>query len=726
MEHFKLTFSGSLVWFIALLIGSIGLTWFVYRSTVPPVPNWFRRLLKLFRVAALIIIAFILFEPVLSLSWFRTETPIVAVMVDNSASMSLTDEGRARADRARSVIQSDQLQKIARENRVEYYQFSHQLSPLNLSQLDSLTFDGNGTDISAALRRLKEKNADRYLKAVILVSDGINNLGENPVNLAEEFDIPIFPIAIGQAAEQRDVLIAKATTNQISYANSQVPVDVAVQAFGFPGQRCEVQLWSQSQLLDSKWVTIDQDRFETSVRLYYTPAEPGFQKYTVKIPALDGELTLLNNQNSFYTQVLKSKLKLLLVAGSPDPDLKFIVRNLQADPNIAIDRWVIKKAPQFYQGDFPNDPNKLVQYDAIVLQNYPVKNSSPQVVQTIKAAVALRQIPLLFIAGNSLDLPSLTPLQPYLPVTLSGGAGEELQVIARLASSGLNHPITRIVDDELENQGYWENLPPIFLSAIGTALHPGSEVLIEVDPQQSLVRSITQPAPLVVAQRLGQQKSIAFIGYGIWRWDLMMWGIGKSNEVLNKLLHNCVRWLMTREDSKLVRISPSHAIFREGQPISFNAEIYYEDYRPRDGVEVKVTVQAGNRNFDLTLSGTGNGKYEGFLPALSAGDYSYQGTATYNNRQLGTDQGKFSVEPYSLEFLQTRMNERLLQQLAMKTGGKFFTETNFDELPELLKFPVQKTLQSREIQLWNKMIWLVAAVVLLGLEWLLRKRTGML
>ncbi|MDZ7375564.1 MAG: VWA domain-containing protein [candidate division KSB1 bacterium] len=712
---------------IILMVSLIGLTWFVYRYTVPPVPSWVRRLLKLLRIAALLILSFLLFEPVISLSWYKAESPIVAVLVDTSASMSLTDEGISRSARAQSIIRSELFQRVAKENHVEYYQFSHQFTPLDIEQMDSIKFDGNGTDISAALRQLKQKNVDRYLKAVVLVSDGINNLGENPASAADEFDIPIFPIGIGQPTEQRDVRIAKVTTNQITYAGTEVPVEVSVQAAGFSGQKIEIQLWIQTQVVDSKWLTIDHDLYETSVRLYFTPEQPGLQKYTIKIPALNDELTTLNNQNSFYTQVLKSKLKLLLVAGSPDPDLKFIVRNLSSDPNIQIEQWVVKKAPLFYQGDFPSDPNQLFGYDAIILLNYPVKNSSPYVLQTIKAALGARQIPLLLLAGNALDASLLLPLQDYLPVTFLSGGSEELLVMARLSMTGSSHPIARIVDDELENQQYWQNLPPIYLSAMRTKLHPGSEVILEVDPQQSLLRgNFPQPPPLIVARKLGQQKSLTFLGYGFWRWDLLMWGIGRSNETLNKLLSNSIRWLITKEDTKPVRIFPTQTIFREGQKVSFNAEVYYEDYRPRDGVEVKVFVRGGQRSFDFSLNGIGTGKYEGSLPALPAGDYSYRGTATFNNRELGTDQGNFSVEPYSQEFLQTKRNDRLLQQLALKTGGKFFTETDYDELVERLKFPVQRTLQSAEVQLWNRAIWLILAVVLLGLEWLLRKRAGML
>ena len=49
-------------------------------------------------------------------------------------------------------------------NLVEYCHFSDQLATLILQQLDSVNFNQNGTDVSAALKKLKEKNIDRYLK----------------------------------------------------------------------------------------------------------------------------------------------------------------------------------------------------------------------------------------------------------------------------------------------------------------------------------------------------------------------------------------------------------------------------------------------------------------------------------------------------------------------------------------------------------------------------------
>ena len=107
MEDIYLKLSGNVLLFLLALIALIGLSVFVYRRTIPPVPTWFRRILIALRILALIIILFILFEPILSLSWNRIEQPIIAVLMDASASMSLTDNEEIRSDKAQAVVESD-------------------------------------------------------------------------------------------------------------------------------------------------------------------------------------------------------------------------------------------------------------------------------------------------------------------------------------------------------------------------------------------------------------------------------------------------------------------------------------------------------------------------------------------------------------------------------------------------------------------------------------------
>lgn len=244
------------------------------------------------------------------------------------------------------------MKKNSKDKEVEFYQFSDRLSPLSVTQFDSIKFNHDGTDITEALKLLKEKNIDRYLKGVILITDGINNLGENPARYVEDFDAPIFTVAIGKAIDQKDIVISKITSNQITYANNEVPVDVVIQLFGYPGKKMEIQLLKDSEVLDSKYIEVDTDLLETKVRLHFTPKEPGFQKYHVQVPVLADELTAINNKKNFYTKVLKSKMKIPFLAGSPDPDFKFIKKNLASDPDIEIDQWIVKKINSFTRAIF--------------------------------------------------------------------------------------------------------------------------------------------------------------------------------------------------------------------------------------------------------------------------------------------------------------------------------------------------------------------------------------
>ena len=141
MENFDLKLHGNTFLFILFFVILIGLSIYVYRRTIPPVPNWFKRILTILRMVALFIILFILFEPILSLSWNRTEKPIIAVLVDNSASMSLTDDGKIRSEKANSILQSGLFQNISRDSEVEYYQFSDILATLSPEQLDSIKYN---------------------------------------------------------------------------------------------------------------------------------------------------------------------------------------------------------------------------------------------------------------------------------------------------------------------------------------------------------------------------------------------------------------------------------------------------------------------------------------------------------------------------------------------------------------------------------------------------------
>ena len=111
------------------------------------------------------------------------------------------------------------------------------------------------------------------------------------------------------------------------------------------------------------------------------------------------------------------------------------------------------------------------------------------------------------------------------------------------------------------------------------------------------------------------------------------------------------------------------------------------------------------------------------------------GLSTLNEGQqveyeVVSNRGKFSVGQVNVEFLQTRMNKPLLEQIAYQTGGKYYDIDRAEELARDLatgaKLGPKETVTTSEIELWNWHYLAALVILLFAVEWFLRKRSGML
>ena len=201
---------------------------------------------------------------------------------------------------------------------------------------DSLTFKGEATDIAEALKSVKQTSASSNLQAVVLITDGNSTIGMNPLVEAEELSVPVFTVGVGDTSEQKDLLIRKALTNEITYAGTKVPVNVTVHSAGFGGERVQVSIRDGATILDEKSLTLDRGTRDYLVPLSFVTEKEGMQKFTAEVSNLPGELTPQNNRMNFFIKVLKSKLRVALIAGTPSQDAAFIRRAMASDKNIEV------------------------------------------------------------------------------------------------------------------------------------------------------------------------------------------------------------------------------------------------------------------------------------------------------------------------------------------------------------------------------------------------------
>jgi hypothetical protein len=269
----------------------------------------------------------------------------------------------------------------------------------------------------------------------------------------------------------------------------------------------------------------------------------------------------------------------------------------------------------------------------------------------------------------------------------------------------------------------WENLPPVYQPDYKITLKPESELLA-----RAMIKNITSDNPLIVSRKLGSKKSIAVLAKDIWKWKLQT--AAKDLDLFDRFIINSVKWLNTSEDQEQVKITTSKKIYSLGEQVEFAAQVYDETFNPVSDAEVRVNISGNEQTSEIILSSVGNGLYEGVFETNKPGDYSFSGGAEIENNVLGKDKGSFNIGEVDIEMINPALDFSFLSSLAERTRGEYFHNNNYSELFPLLKRLNENAsrdkIETSEISLWSNE-WLMAIVIfLLGLEWFLRKRAGML
>ena len=713
--------------FLAAALALVLFAWWVYRVTVPPVAESLRKLLLALRIASVLLVLFLIFEPILAISNKRIEKPIIAVLADVSSSMNLSDSSGSRAEHLQAVLSQPWLNALQKRYRVLPIAFADTSRPVVAFFADSLTFDSDGTNISQALRSTAEKLAGKNFAATIVLSDGVYNLGGDPVQIANSYPVPVFAVPFGKEMPEKDVWVDDVIANELAYANTEVPVEVVIRSTGFAGSQAMVTLSRGRVTLNSQAVRLPENLQEKRLQLQFTPKKEGLHKYRISISGLDGEITTKNNARTFYIKVLKSKLRIIVVAGSPGPDVAFLVRVLQRDQNFSVKRYVALNARKIDGGKLPTG-KALEAFDCIVGIDLFASTPPPRaLLDWLRSVLQKHEKPLLFLAGNVRSANELWQARDFLMLAKRPVLAAEKQVFPEATIQGIVHPILRIREDPAEVRDMLATLPPVFSPFRSIAFLPGTQVLLTAGAFSQIGPGPgAEPQPLLAAIRQGNRKVLAFMGSGFWRWHLVMQRIQPGFDFYEKLMRNSVRWLVSTEESKLFRVNPDKEIYRTGESIVFNAQAYFEDYTPRENLEVSVTVSGDEVNREIFLQGKGNGLYEGKLGVLPDGDYRYLAVAREGEVAAGADSGKFTVEPFRLEYQRTTADRQLLYKIARASGGALVPADSLGELAQSLQFADRVVTHKRDLALWQRWPLLLLLVLTLSAEWYLRKRKGML
>ncbi len=726
MDTFSLGFSGS-TWFISfLLVIAVIFVVIYYLRTIPPVPAGIKVLLGGIRGLAIVLLVLVLFEPILSVIQSGEKKPKLAVLIDNSLSNGFRDALGDRQQAVRKAIENSNIQSLS-DDEILYYSFDSEVKPFEVFNFDSLNFKGQTTNISNSVSFIGNKLNEDNIRSVLLITDGEFNEGTNPIYFAEKSARNYYAIGIGDSLESKDISITSIITNEIAYVDNPVPVNVQIKTSGYSSGNITCTLMENNFVIDKKVLQITPQTSTLTAMFNFTPKKEGISKITAKISSLDGEITDKNNIKSDFIKVLKNKRRISIFSGSPNPDFSFLLSTFSNEKGLEIRTFVQKKGAEFYNPQ----PTKqeVLESEMIVFVGFPISSTPANVIEMIKEALQ-KEKPLLFIASQQTDYSKLNQFQEFLPFTLLSTRANEFSVIADLKREALANPLIRIYGTEKDLQ-IWNNLPPIFRTETFVKPKPESEVISTFK-----VNNVPMQEPLILSRSFQNKKSIAIMGYGLYRWKLLGYAadVSKNNpeavDVYSIFINNAIKWLSVDQNEKNIRIRTSKQQYITNEPVEFIAQVYDAAFTPIDNANVNIKISSGQTSRDVTLNSLGNGRYTAKVEGLAEGDFFYQGKVEVNQARLGSASGRFSIGDIALEYMNLQMNAPLLRNLASRTGGKFYTpetaNTFLDDLKSNPNFKPVSFTDKYESALWNLPYILAAVILLFAMEWFLRKKFGMI
>ncbi len=741
-------------WAAALFVlAALGVHVLAYRRTSRPISPAARRFFLAIRLAAVALLVLVLWRPAAQHEETLSAKGKLVLLVDASKSMSIGDEtsGEKRAScsrlaRAAGVFRQnrDLWQQITAAWDVLAFSFADQAKPLPVAadKLDSrMTFGIGATGEVTALGDVLGGviSSAAAPQAILIVSDGLSNSGVDPLDSLVPGGPAIYTVSVGRSEpceSTRDVSAMGIFAPAEAFQGSEVPVLAEFGLAGLAGRSVRVSFLADGREVASKEITTGNSRDVVEARFTFRPDKTGPVHLEVRADPLPDEIVSVNNQATTFTDIKKGETKVLYFEGNFRWEAKFIKAALEAAGNIEI-RLLIPRA-----GSTGEVREVLAKdWDVLIIGSVPAKTFGREELSAIEKAVSLGR-GVLFLGGPSglgrggyADGPAAT----LVPFTISGDERSDNGLYS-VRPRPLGPHADLIMPDLGEDMSAWEAVSPLLaLNIVGPA-KPGASVLLEAEPvlldkkTGALSKDASRTgAPLFAVEEYGKGRTAAFAGTGTWRWatgggvpEGKLRGIAASLQ--RHFWRQVIFWLAKREERGCVKVNlhlPRHRVAL-GEHVEMSAEVLDEQLKPLTDVELTARIGHNGHEQMRTFWVKGNGYKVDFEPD-EAGDYGTRVTARRGGRRLAEAKSAFVVTAEDVEFTTLVARPGLLAALSKATGGSFATAENARRVFSDIAAAARSSRHHRlkRIQLWSSYWYLGAILVLLTLEWILRKLAGL-
>ncbi len=757
---YTLTADPAWPWWLLALVALIlvGLTVWTYLG----VPRAGRRIgvVIALRLGALLLACVALARPSLASREDLKVPSTLLILIDSSESMTVQDEfnSQSRWDALRRVLARCEptLQQLQEEQnvKVHFYRFAEQVGDFDPKG----KADGKRTDYGEALQTLhKRHGGERHFRGLLLLSDGLDN--GTRYKTSEEAAkwrasaCPLHTFVVGQAttaSDRRDVIVTALTPEPSPVrVKNKLIVHGRIDAPGFENTPVKVRLKINDKEVAVDQITLKRDKDNEVTLTTQAPDNPGEIKVTLSVDGQIGEATLANNEISTYVTVIKEGLRVLYVdrlrLGEPNA-----IRAALRDPRINLTML-------YRQSEEPLSPAERAaldftkqHYDAIILGDVSARRLSggdTAVLQGMHEAVRKKGVGLMTIGGylsfGNSDWQDVKWADPktgeerrfadLFPVELNVSGQDDGDIKLRPTPAGLAYYVMRLSDKPAENGPLWDKLPALKGYTKMGRVKTGAHLMATgADPKADV--------PLLVSGQFNEGRTLAFAADTTWRWrNLGLPDKAEGIPLHERFWRQAVLWLAKHdESSSSVWVSLDARRLPSGAKLGFSAGARGKEGEPLPNARFEATItdpQGGRTTVPVAREGE---DYRGtYWKTDVPGEYHVEVRAFAAGQTQPLEEkatARFLVYQDTTELQRQAADPSFLAKLAATGGGKAY---RLEDLPRLLQEMRSQPLASAKpkTELWPDWrrtqtsgflpAFFLAFVALLSVEWLLRRRWGL-
>ena len=721
-------------WLIALVVGFVAFgAWRTYQQC----SLGFRARCGLWalRVAAVLILAWLLLLPKRRTTTVEREDPVLAIAVDISASMA-DNPGKLKFTRqqwAQSFLDDAKVQRLSKRYRVVRFQIGAETEEV-LDERAELTFNAPRSHLGSGINRIADRLRAENVAGVILLSDGLDQSGERltPAALAVPVFIPELELPYEPPPEPpEDWYVADVSYPKMMVVNWKANVDVLVRRRGKGAAEFPIHLRQGGRALRTSMVAFAEGEAFQQVSFSIEPTEIGQLVYQVEIgPGQDEDAN--NNKREFLIEVSDPKNRVLYLEGVPRWAFKFLKRALLAEKNYQLSAFVQGGDGTFINfdemsgqagGEAPKFTTEaLSQYRVVILGDMGGSALTEEDCKSLQQFVDKGGGLLLYGAQRSYGpdgLATRSPLAEMMPAVSEPGATmREGRFTADLSAKGRTHPA-------LAELASATQLPPI-LSFWGP---------VKSSPFASALLVAADGSPVLVTRPYGQGRVAMVLSDSLWRWQLGGSSAGADKSLHGRFVTQLVYWLAPSEKdlekSAMLQAVVSHSQAELRQKVTVGAVYDPGEDKARAGVTCKIAtpegkvlvipMMTGSLGADVGLAKSVDG-FKCFFTPQTPGQYQI----TLNTAD-GTQEASATVlaEQPENERTSEPINRKYLAALAADTGGKLVEWRNRHSLFDSIRYQPREVTLVKEYPVWNRWWWLVVLLTLFCLEWWWRRRSDL-